>query len=81
MNPPVKVKNLRLVLINQLAAANKPILQILLAWRRAVQVLMVRLRHGRPVEVADLERLMNIGFELLAMRHKKPMLCPMGGDA
>ena len=39
---------------------------------------MVRLRHGRPVEIPPLHRLLDIAVELSAVSHEKPVLRPMG---
>ena len=83
LDPPVEVHQLGTVLVHDLAAAAEPVLQVLLGGGGlGVQVVMIlRLGHGGPVEIAALQGLLDVGVKLLAVAHEEPVLHAVGGGA
>ena len=41
------------------------------------QIMMIRFRHSRPVEVASFQRFLDITFKLFTVTHEEPMLNSM----
>ena len=82
LDPPVKIKDSGAVTVYDLAGAHQPVLEIFLRrLRLAVDVLMIRLRHGRPVKIPPLHGFPDVAVKFLSMAHKKPVLYPVGGCA
>ena len=42
---------------------------------------MVLLRHGRPVEISPLHRILDVTVKLFSVSHEEPVLHPVGGSA
>ena len=78
LHPPIEIQQFRLVIVDDLADAQQPVLQIFGGRRgSAVNVEFVRFGHGRPIEIALLQLLLDIGVEVLAMAHEPPVLGAM----
>ena len=81
LDPPVKIEEFGPIGVDHLADPQEPIVQVFLGGiGLAEEVLVVRLGHGGPVEVAPLHRLMHVAVELLPVAHEPPVLSPVVGQ-
>ena len=78
LDPPVEVEQLGAVAVDELAGPQQPIFQIfpVRLWL-AEQVVDAALRHGRPVKVAALQRLLDVAVKFFAVAQEEPMLRPV----
>ena len=78
LHPPIEIQQFRMVVVDDLAVAQQPILKELVSrMRLAMNVEFVRFGHGGPVEVAFAQRFADVGIEILAMPHEPPMFGAM----
>ena len=82
LNPPVKIKQTGTVAVNDLTGSYQPVLQIFFRRLRfAVNIMMIRLRHGGPVKVAANQWFFHIAVKFFSVSQEKPVFRPVGGSA
>ena len=80
LDPPVKIQLLHPIFVNQLTGADHPILQKLLGGSRlTVQIVVIPLRHGRPIKISLLSAFGDVAVKLPSVSHKKPVLNSVSG--
>ena len=80
--PPVEIDDPGSVLVHDFAAPHQPVLEELLRGHRlTVEVMVVLLRHGRPVEIPSLHRFSDITVIFSAVAHEEPVLHTVAGCA
>ena len=70
--PPVKIQDFRLVFIDELTCTDKPVIKkFLRRIRLGIYIFLISLLLGlRPVEIADLHRILDITVKILAVAHE-----------
>ena len=79
LDPPVKIKDCRLILINQLTGPHQPVLHEFLG-RRSFPVDRVKVGrpfYGRPVEIAPLERTLDIAVKFPPFSQEEAVFDPV----